>query len=134
MQHTGPDTPIVSADQYAEDVTWADAPTRYITLPPNPIHVDASAPDSFLVINPGYTGASGPCDCTCDGYDTDPGVPHVVHQHGTRGFPYASLRMGYKMAEPGWTIIIAAGRYPGALTVAKPLTLEATRGIAVIGR
>jgi len=111
---------ILSLDQYEEEFTWT------YSVPPNPIHVGGTQAWS-LVSNPDLCGASANCPA-CYGYNTSPGVPHLVFHHGTQRFPYPTLTMATDALAAGkgfgWTIKLAPGSYPGSFTFSSPMRLE----------
>ena len=120
---------FLRADQYQYDWTFA------VPVPPNPLCVDASSPDHWVVRNDDQGIDQAVCDGDCWNvpWGCTP-VEFTVHQQGTFRFPYDTILEAVDRAEFGWTVLIKPGNYPEALTISKPLTLEADGGVVTIGQ
>lgn len=130
---SGSGADIIAIDQYQYDYTF-----EYVA-PPNPLVVDQSSPGAWLVRNDEPDGpwfSDEPCwigeDCEADDWCTR--REFTVHEQGTFRFPYRTVGAAVNRAAAGWTVLIKPGVYPEAITIHKPLTLEADSGTVTIGQ
>jgi hypothetical protein len=55
------------------------------------------------------------------------------YEEGTADLPYDTVQEGADFVQPAGTVRIASGSYPERITIAQPMTLEATGGLVTIG-
>lgn len=113
---------ILTSDQYQENWTFE------LAVPPNPLYVRKGISSSYSVINTIGHQCEG---CVKDPADID--CSFIVNQQGTFRFPFRTVSQATKQAEPGWTVLINAGRYRETLVIDKPVTLKADGGTVTIG-
>jgi hypothetical protein len=134
---------VFRLDQYQADWTFDYG------VPPNPLVVDSRAQPPWTVTD--SKGDEWDCSVPLAKVQGDVWKGEVVHEHGTFGFPYRTVKgaviraqgtaetglRDQRRAGYGWTVLIRPGSYAETMSIDIPLTLirdERFVGSVEIGR